>query len=47
MYIGFAGTIVTTFDSIVKQAKNTIAIILIILCSINTALRRNGVRATW
>src|SRR3954452_13076455 len=43
MYIGFTRAVVTTLYGIIKQAKNTIAVILIILCSINAPLRRNRV----
>ena len=41
----FAGTIVTTFYRIVEQTVNGVAVVLVILCSIDTTLRSDRVCA--
>jgi hypothetical protein len=43
--IGFAGTKIAALNRVVEQAVNAIAIVLIILCRINAALRGNRVGA--
>ena len=45
MDITFAGAVVTTFDRIIEQAMNAIAIILVVLRRIDTALCSNAVCA--
>ena len=46
MDIGFAGTEVPALDRVVKKSVSAIAIILVILCGVDAALRGDGVRAT-
>ncbi len=38
---------VAAFDRIVKQAKDAVAVVAIVLGGIDAALRRNAMRATW
>ena len=47
VYVAFAGTVITTFDGIVKQAINAITIIAVVFCCIDTTLCRNRVGTTW
>ena len=47
MHIGFAGTVIATFNRIVEKAINTITIILIVFCCVKTTLSSNGVCSTW
>src|SRR5438874_1976988 len=44
--VRFARTEIATFDRVVKQSENAVAIVLVILGGIDPALRRNGMGAT-
>ena len=44
--VPFARTEIAPFDRVVKQSKNAIAVVLVILGGIDPALRRNGMGAT-
>src|ERR1700694_2763967 len=44
IYVGFARTEIAALYRVIKQAVNTVAIVLIILCRIDAALRRDTVR---
>jgi hypothetical protein len=43
--VRFARPEVAAFDRVIEQAVNAVAIILIILCRVDAALRRDRVRA--
>ena len=45
IYVGLTGTVVSTFDGIVEETVDAVAIVLIVLCGINTTLGSNGVSA--
>src|SRR5438045_514771 len=45
--IRFAGTKIATFDGVVEQTENTIAIVLVILRGIDSALSGNAMGAAW
>src|SRR4029434_7455309 len=44
--VRFAGTKIAALNRVVEQAVNAVAIVLIILCRINAALRCNRMRAS-
>src|SRR6266446_6910121 len=44
--VRFARTEIAPFDRVVKQSENAVAVVLVILGSIDPALRRNGMGAT-
>ena len=46
MHVCFACTEVATFDGVVEQAMNTVAITFVVLCSVDSALCCDGVRTT-
>jgi hypothetical protein len=43
MYIGFPGSIITSFDGIIKESIYTVSIILVILGRIDASLRSDAV----
>ena len=47
MHVGFTGTEITPFNSVVKETVNGIAVVLVIFRRIDTALGGNGVGSTW
>ena len=44
IYVGFAGTVVAPLDGIVEKTVDAVAVVLIVLGRIDTALRGDGVR---
>src|SRR5581483_11762591 len=44
---GFARAEITAFDRVVEEAIDAIAVVLIVLCGIYSALRGDGVGAAW
>ena len=44
IHVRLTGTIVAALDGVVVQTINTIAVVLVVLCSVDTALCGNGVR---
>ena len=43
--VGFAGAVITAFDGVVEQTVNAVAVVLVILRGVDTALSGDGVRA--
>lgn len=43
--VGLTGTVVATFDGVVEQAVNRVAVVLVVLGCIDTTLGSNGVGA--
>ena len=43
--VGFASTIVTTFDGVVEETIDGVAVVLIVLCGVDTTLCGDGVSA--
>ena len=46
MNVCFACAKVATFDCVVEQTMNAVAVTLVVLCTVDTALGSNGVRTT-
>ena len=46
MHVCFTCAEVTTFDGVVEQTMNAVAVTLVVLRAIDTALGSNGVRTT-
>ena len=46
MHVRFTRTKVTTLNGVLEQTINAVTVTLIILCSVNSTLCRNGVRTT-
>ena len=46
MHVGFARAEVATLHCVVEQTMNTVAVTLVVLCTVNAALSSNGVCAT-
>src|SRR5690606_6028147 len=44
--VRFTRTVVASFYSVIKQTENTVAVVLIILCSVDTTLRSDTVRTS-
>ena len=44
IHVGFAGTIVTTFDGVVEQTVNGVVVVLVVFGSVDTTLGGDGVR---
>ena len=43
MHVGFAGSIIATFERVVKQTPDTVAVVLVIFSGIDSALSRDAV----
>ena len=47
VHVCLTGTIIASFDSIIKQPESGISVALIIFCRVNSSLCCNRVRTTW